>query len=896
MQDPTTQRIYRFARGSADGTADDRALLGGKGANLAQMSRLGIPVPPGFTITTEVCREFFEAGGKLPSGLDQEIRGALSWLAEQTGRKFGDRDNPLLVSVRSGARTSMPGMMDTILNLGLDDEAVKGLAARTRNERFAYDAYRRLLAMYGNVVGGAAHEAFDAPLDAARRAAAARLGIQMPDDTEALRQAVPDSQLGPEELRGVVTEFKRLSQDLPMEAEAQLAGAIAAVFRSWNTERAKLYRKMHDIPDDWGTAVNVQAMVFGNLSDRSGSGVAFTRDPSSGERRFFGEWLPNAQGEDVVAGIRTPLPISARDGDPGVSLEEAMPEAYRDLREVERKLEQHFRDMQDIEFTIEDGRLYLLQTRTGKRSARAEVRIAVEMVAEGAIDEKEAVVRVQPERFEELLFPRVSPDYDGEPVARGLAASPGAVTGRVTFSADEATKLADEGHRVVLVRVETSPEDLHGMKAARGFLTARGGATSHAALVARAMGRPCVVGCSELSVDYSSDRARFSRSDAELCPGDLLTLDGSTGAVYLGDVPKVPPDLTGDVDQLLGWAKRLGRMNVRANADTPQQVEQARALGAEGVGLCRTEHMFFGGERIAAMREMILASSTDARERALAKLLPYQTDDFVGIFKAMAGFPVTIRLLDPPLHEFLPTDEAQIGELAGLTGIDATVLKARSAELHEANPMLGHRGCRLAITFPEIYDMQARAILDAACTVQAAGIEVKPEIMIPLAATRVELERTRAIVDRAAASVFRKTGRNIRYKFGTMIELPRAAIRADELAEVAEFFSFGTNDLTQTTLGLSRDDAGRFLPAYVDTDVLRRDPFVSIDRAGVGELVRLAVDRGRQTRPDLSLGICGEHGGDPESIDFFEELGLDYVSCSPHRAPVARLGRRPAPR
>ncbi len=892
-----TKQIYRFSKDGADGDAGQRALLGGKGANLAEMANLGVPVPPGFTITTEMCVAYFKSGGKMPEGLRDNLEQSMKWLEEQTGKRFGDPENPLLVSVRSGARSSMPGMMDTILNLGLNDAAVEGLAKRMDNPRFAYDAYRRLLTMYGNVVLDLDHDGFEAPLHDARRALAKAKGLSVPEHDEDLGRAIPDSMLEAEQLKAVVQHYKKLLADktqggFPEKPFDQLMGAIGAVFASWNNDRAKLYRRMHAIPDDWGTAVNVQSMVFGNLGDTSATGVAFTRDPSTGEKRFFGEWLPNAQGEDVVAGIRTPRPITKHSDTPGQSLEEALPDSYKALFATQEKLEKHFSDMQDIEFTIEDGKLFLLQTRNGKRSARAEVRIAVEMVAEGLLDKQQAVARVDASRVEQLLFPSIDPKADAKPVAKGLAASPGAVTGYAALSADEAERRAEDGEPVILVRIETSPEDLHGMKAAKGILTARGGATSHAAVVARGMGRACVVACSSISIDQELQILTFRSEDGEsvvVHPTDLITIDGSSGNVYVGDVKKVDAELGGEFEQLMEWADSVRRLKVRANADTPADAQKARKLGAQGIGLCRTEHMFFDEERIKAVREMILASNTTAREKALAKLLPFQTSDFVELFRAMAGLPVNIRLLDPPLHEFLPNDTITMEALSESLGVPVGEIERKVQQLHEFNPMLGHRGCRLAITFPEIYAMQVRAILQAACKAKKEGVEVLPEIMIPLSLSNAELVSMRAIVDEVAAQTFKEAGTEVKFKFGTMIELPRAALLADELAQSAEFFSFGTNDLTQTTLGLSRDDSAKFLPRYVEQHILPADPFVSLDQDGVGSLVRLAVDKGRTTRKDISIGICGEHGGDPASIDFFERAGLGYVSCSPFRVPIARL-------
>jgi pyruvate,orthophosphate dikinase len=885
------KRIYRFAPGHAEGRADFKSLLGGKGANLAEMARMGIPVPPGFTITTEMCTDYLRTG-RMPEELIADVRTSIQWLEQATGKRFGAADDPLLVSVRSGARSSMPGMMDTILDLGLDDASVAGLARQSRSERFARDAYRRLLGMFGSVVFGLGHAQFELVLHEARRRHAVQRGLTPSHDHEVLARAVPDTQLDAAELAWIVQRYKELlegaGRSFPTNPYAQLDAAIAAVFESWNTPRARLYRQMHGIPDDWGTAVNVQAMVFGNLGDDSATGVAFTRDPSTGERRFFGEWLPNAQGEDVVAGIRTPRPLTGPDE---ASLERAMPDGYRQLVDIQARLEQHFRDMQDIEFTIEAGKLFILQTRAAKRSARASVRIAVEMVQEHLISPDEAILRIDPARLPELLFPVVDPAVRVAPLATGLAAAPGAVAGRVVFSASAAEEQSARGERVILVRAETSPEDLHGMKAARAILTARGGSTSHAAVVARGMGRPCVVGCAALSVH--ADGCEFHGADgsvvARLASGDVITVDGSSGRVYLGTVPTVEASLSVEMEALLRWTDRVRRLGVRANADTPAQAEKALLLGAEGIGLCRTEHMFFDAERIPVMREMILAGDEEARRRALDKLLPFQVADFVRMFKVMGGRPVTVRLLDPPLHEFLPRESGQLAQLACALDSSAEEVARRVEALREQNPMLGHRGVRVAITYPEVAAMQVRAILTAACRVRRGGTEVQPEIMIPLVLGPEELVRMRALVDRVAADVFRAEELEVGFEFGTMIELPRAALLADKIAREAGFFSFGTNDLTQTTLGLSRDDAGSFLPEYVAQHLLDDDPFVSLDRSGVGELVRIAVERGRRARPGLRLGLCGEHGGEPRSIAFCEELGLDYVSCSPFRVPIARV-------
>ncbi len=898
-----SKQIYFFGSGQADGDATMKNLLGGKGAGLAEMSRLGVPVPPGFTITTEVCNSFYAAGSKLTPELEAGVRADLKRVGEIVGASFGDASAPLLVSVRSGARASMPGMMDTILNLGLNDAIVQGLADLTRNPRFALDAYRRFIVSYADLVLGVPKSRFDAALLTARFEAAKRLGIDSSRLNAAeLERRVPDASIDAEILRKLVADQKKIVEEatkspFPEDPYEQLWGAIHAVFESWHNARAKVYRGMHDIPESWGTACTVQAMVFGNLGDDSGTGVAFTRDPSTGERRFYGEWLPNAQGEDVVAGVRTPLPVSKGSGDDASSLEVKMPEAYAELVAIYQKLEKHFRDMQDMEFTIQAKKLYLLQCRSGKRTGRAAVRIAVEMVHEGLISEREAILRVEPESIDQLLHPSIDPSAPKRLLARGLPASPGAASGQVVFSADEAERRVGQGKAVILVRAETSPEDIHGMKAARGILTSRGGMTSHAAVVARGMGKSCVAGCSAVSVSYEHQTMAVTLYDASGHPtevvtvkaGEIITLDGGTGQVFLGAVPTVPASLSSEFAELMIWADKVRKMRVRANADTPLDARTARNFGAEGVGLCRTEHMFFDEERISAVREMILASDVTARRRALAKLLPFQREDFVGVFQAMAGLPVTIRLLDPPLHEFLPHDQPTLALLAKTMGVRVAELERKNEELHEYNPMLGHRGCRLAVTFPEIYEMQARAILEAACDVASSGIEVRPEIMIPLSMTRRELDIMKGIVDDVKEQVFAEKGRRIDFAFGTMIELPRAALRAAELAESAEFFSFGTNDLTQTTLGISRDDAGKFLGAYVEAGIFAKDPFTTLDLPGVGALVELACERGRAQRPNLKLGVCGEHGGDPTSIRFFGQVGLDYVSCSPYRVPVARL-------
>jgi pyruvate, orthophosphate dikinase len=892
--------VFSFGEGKAEGDPTRRDLLGGKGAGLAEMTTLGLPVPPGFTISTEACRTFTTTGSMAPE-LQPELDEALAMLEKRVGMRFGDPKAPLLVSVRSGARASMPGMMDTILNLGLNDVTAKGLADRTGNRRFVFDAYRRFVAMFADVALGVSREHFEHALDQTRARIAMSKSIDATRlNAEELRRKVTDAEIPADELEKLVATFKAIvrdktKKDFPEDPKEQLAGAIRAVFHSWSNPRAVVYRKMNDIPESWGTACNIQAMVFGNLGDTSATGVAFTRDPATGERVLYGEWLPNAQGEDVVAGIRTPMPLRAEKGAED-SLEHRMPAAFQSLLAIADRLEKHFRDMQDLEFTIQDGTLYMLQCRAGKRTGPAAVRAAVEMAKEKLITRDEAILRVNPASLDQLLHPTLDPNAPKKLLAKGLHASPGAAQGRIVFSADEAERRAGQGEAVILVRVETSPEDIHGMKAARGILTARGGMTSHAAVVARGMGKPCVAGCSALAVSYPEQKVTITQYDeagrptdtVTLKKGDVITLDGGAGHVYQGAVPTVNAALTGEFGELMGWADEVRTMKVRANADTPLDARTARGFGAEGIGLCRTEHMFFDEERIRAVREMILADDVAARETALVKLLPHQRQDFVEIFREMHGLPVTIRLLDPPLHEFLPTEHKQIEELAGLLRVSFARLEQRIKDLHEFNPMLGHRGCRLAITYPEIYAMQVRAILEAAADVSESGATVLPEIMIPLAMTREELTRMRAIVDKVADEVFAKRPK-VPFTFGTMIELPRAALRANELAQAADFFSFGTNDLTQCTMGLSRDDAGKFLPAYVETGILAKDPFVTIDVDGVGALVRIAAERGKQTKSTLKLGICGEHGGDPESIRFFREARLDYVSCSPFRVTIARL-------
>jgi len=904
------RHVYLFGGGKADGDASQKELLGGKGAGLAEMTRLGIPVPPGFTITTRVAVEYALRGREhaITDEVRAEVRSALAHIEAIMGRKLGDLKKPLLVSVRSGARASMPGMLDTVLNLGINDEVAHVLGREMGSERFAFDAYRRFIMMYSDIVLHVPRSKFEEHLDRIRQEVALKGGLPASQwNAEELKRRVPDSDIPAAELEKLVTIYKDVvkaetGRPFPEDPESQLWGAIFAVFESWNNTRAKTYRKMHGIPETWGTACNVQAMVFGNLGEDSATGVAFTRDPSTGENRFFGEWLPNAQGEDVVAGIRTPLPLRrGAEGSAGTesdaSLETKMPEAFEELVRVRDRLEKHFRDMQDIEFTIQRGKLFLLQCRTGKRTARAAVRMAVEMVKEGLISKNEAILRVDASSIDQLLHPALDPKAPKTLLARGLPASPGAVSGQVVFTAEDAERRAGQGIGVILARVETSPEDVHGMKAALGVLTARGGMTSHAAVVARGMGKCCVAGCSAISIDYREQVMMITLYDDQgrkndtlrVKAGDVITLDGSTGSVYLGAVPTAPAALSDEFAELMQWADATRTMRVRANADTPLDARTARNFGAQGVGLCRTEHMFFDGERIPVMWEMILAPTREARERALAKLLPFQRGDFVGIFREMSGLPVTIRLLDPPLHEFLPHESAQLEKLALDTHTPLADLKKQSVELHEFNPMLGHRGCRLAVTYPEIYAMQVRAILEAACEVAAAGVEVLPEIMIPLVVTRPELERMRELVDRTAEQIFAEKGRKIPFLFGTMIELPRAALLADDLAHSADFFSFGTNDLTQTTMGLSRDDAGKFLPVYVEQGLFPGDPFQSLDVAGVGSLVRHACEKARSVKSDMKLGVCGEHGGDPASIHFFHAQKLNYISCSPFRVPIARL-------
>ncbi|WP_380872211.1 pyruvate, phosphate dikinase [Sphingomonas sp. DBB INV C78] len=876
-----TQYVYRFGGGVSDGGKGDKNLLGGKGANLDGMASIGLPVPPGFTITTEMCTRYYEDGQVFPDSLKAEVANGIAHIEGVTGKKFGVAADPLLVSVRSGARASMPGMMDTVLNLGLNDETVVGLAAISGDDRFAWDSYRRFIQMYSDVVLELDHGAFEEALEIAKEDKGFTL----------------DTELSAADWQALVKQYKAIVQDqwgkpFPQDVHEQLWGAVGAVFGSWQSERAKVYRRLNDIPADWGTAVNVQAMVFGNMGDTSATGVAFTRDPSKGDRAYYGEFLINAQGEDVVAGIRTPQYLTkvAREaaGAKPLSMEEAMPEVYGQLAKVFDLLETHYRDMQDIEFTVERGHLWMLQTRSGKRTAKAALKIAVDMASEGLITEEEAVARVDPSALDQLLHPTLDPNAPRDVIAKGLPASPGAASGIAVFDSDTAEHRAELGEAVILVRTETSPEDIHGMHAAKGILTARGGMTSHAAVVARGMGRPCVSGVGSLAIDAKAKSFRVA--GREVREGDIITIDGSTGEVMVGEVATVEPELAGDFGVLMEWADKVRRLKVRANAETPLDCKVARSFGAEGVGLCRTEHMFFDAARITAVRQMILAEDEKGRRAALDKLLPEQRGDFAQIFEIMAGLPVTIRLLDPPLHEFLPHAEEEFSEVAEAAGVGIEALKRRAAELHEFNPMLGHRGCRLGVTYPEIYEMQARAIFEAAVEVaEKSGAAPIPEVMVPLVATRRELELMKDVIDRTAKAVFAEKGRTLDYLVGTMIELPRAALKAAEIAEVGEFFSFGTNDLTQTTLGVSRDDAGRFLTTYVDKGIYARDPFVSLDIEGVGELIELAAERGRKTRPGIKLGICGEHGGDPASIAFCEQTGLDYVSASPYRVPIARL-------
>ena len=887
--------VYFFGGGHADGKAEMKDLLGGKGANLAEMSRLGIPVPPGFTITTEVCTYFMKSGGKYPSVLEKEVDKAINKVEKLMNQRYGYPDNPLLFSVRSGARISMPGMMETVLNIGLTEKTIPGLISKSGNERFVYDAYRRLIMMYSDVVMEKA--AGFTPREGEGIREQLEKEMQKMKDSKGVKN---DLDLDVDDLKRLVKIFKKkvkqlLKKDFPDDPHEQLWGAISAVFQSWNGKRAISYRRIENIPDEWGTAVNIQTMVFGNMGENSATGVAFTRDPSTGEKKFYGEFLVNAQGEDVVAGIRTPQAINEESKSESSkhlpSLEELMPECYAQLEKIRTKLEKHYRDMQDLEFTIQDGRLFMLQTRTGKRNGVAAIRIAVEMCKEGLINEKEAIMRVRPDQIDELLHPMLDPKSEKKtkPIAKGLPAGPGGGVGRIVFTADDAESWAKKGESVILVRDETSPEDVHGMRAAAAILTAKGGMTSHAALVARGWGKCCIVGCGALNID--SSKKVLSVNGKTLREGDWISLNGTIGVVYEGKIDLLPADPEKNVyyKTLMSWADKIRKLGVRTNADNPADSKLARTFGAEGIGLCRTEHMFFGPERINAMREMILADDEKGRRKALKKLLPFQKKDFIGIFKAMDGLPVTIRTLDPPLHEFLPNDPATQKEMADQIGVDVKKIKEKVQTLHELNPMLGHRGCRLGITYPEITEMQAQAIIEAACTVAKKGVKVFPEIMIPLVGTVEELENQKRVVNDIAEKTMDKMGIRVKYLVGTMIEIPRAALTADHVAREAEFFSFGTNDLTQMTFGYSRDDAGKFLPEYIEKRILPADPFQTLDQTGVGQLVEMGVKKGRSTRPDLKVGICGEHGGDPQSIDFCHRVGMNYVSCSPFRVPIARL-------
>ncbi|WP_416065635.1 pyruvate, phosphate dikinase [Rhizobium sp. ZK1] len=876
-----TKWVYTFGNGQAEGRARDREILGGKGANLAEMCSLGLPVPPGLTIVSEACNTYYKNGRKIDPALKEQVLAGIAGIEQTTGRRFGAGNQPLLLSVRSGARVSMPGMMDTVLNLGLNDETVQALGHDAGDARFAWDSYRRFIQMYADVVMGLGNDLFEEILEDEK----ARLGHEF------------DTELSATEWQHVVSLYKalieeELDESFPQDPAIQLWGAVGAVFASWMSARAVTYRQLHNIPEAWGTAVNIQAMVFGNLGNASATGVAFTRNPSTGEKILYGEFLVNAQGEDVVAGIRTPQSITEEgriaSGSEKPSMEKLMPEAFKEFGRICAELESHYRDMQDIEFTIERGKLWMLQTRSGKRSTRAAMRIAVDMVDEGVITEDEAVLRIEPSTLDQLLHPTIDPRVSRQVIGSGLPASPGAATGEIVFTAEEAVEAEAEGRKVILLRVETSPEDIHGMHAAEGILTTRGGMTSHAAVVARGMGIPCVVGAGTMRIDARNEK--LIGIGVTLKRGDIITIDGSAGQVLKGEVPMIQPELSGDFGRIMGWADRARRMTVRTNADTPADARAARSFGAEGIGLCRTEHMFFEGERIHVMREMILAEDEKGRRGALDKLLPMQRSDFTGLFTVMHGLPVTIRLLDPPLHEFLPKSDEEIAEVAFAMGMEPTALRQRVDALHEFNPMLGHRGCRLAISYPEIVEMQARAIFEAAvAAAQETGAAVVPEIMVPLVGLRSELDYVKAKIDTVAQDVMSEARMRIDYLVGTMIELPRAALRAHVIAEAAEFFSFGTNDLTQTTFGISRDDASAFIPTYQRKGIIEHDPFISLDFDGVGELIRIAAERGRRTRNDMKLGICGEHGGDPASIHFCETIGLDYVSCSPFRVPIARL-------
>ena len=873
--------VYQFNSSNCEGTLSQKPLLGGKGANLAEMGKLGLPVPPGFTITTEVCTEFYKNNQKYPDDLKIQIEDAIRNIEKILGKNFGDVNNPLLVSVRSGARVSMPGMMDTVLNLGLNDKTVLGLIKKTNNETFAYDSYRRFIQMYSNVVLEVDHYNFEDLLD----------------NYKLTKGVLSDTDLKAEDWKIIISNYKDIikkttKKDFPQDSHEQLWGAISAVFKSWQNQRAKTYRKLNNIPEEWGTAVNIQSMVFGNMGNDCATGVAFTRNPSTGENSFYGEYLINAQGEDVVAGIRTPRNITKKSrldsSSEDLSLEETMPEAFNELTKIYKKLENHYRDMQDIEFTIENKKLWMLQTRSGKRTAKASIKIAVDMVSEKLITKDEALLRIDPKILDTLLHPTLDPKAKKNVIVKGLPASPGAATGKVTFNADDAEQMKANNQNTILVRVETSPEDIHGMHAAVGILTCRGGMTSHAAVVARGMGRACVSGAGNIKIDYTNKI--FKVENIEVKEGDIITIDGSTGEGMLGEVKTINPDISGDFLEIMKWADETRTLKIRANAETPLDSRTAREFGAEGIGLCRTEHMFFDEERILYVRQMILSKTKEDRLKALDKILPFQKKDFLEIFTIMKGFPVTVRLLDPPLHEFLPKTDKEIDIVAKSLKIHSSEIKNRINYLHEENPMLGHRGCRLAISFPEIYEMQCRAIFEALFELQKKKIEsIIPEIMIPLVATQKEIEILRALVDKVAQEVQKKNNFKVDYLVGTMIELPRAALNAKSIAKYADFFSFGTNDLTQTTLGISRDDSGKFLDDYVENKIFKVDPFISIDQEGVGELIKLACSGGLETKKNIKLGICGEHGGDPESIEFCHKIGLNYVSCSPYRVPIARL-------
>ncbi len=872
--------VFNFSKPPKKNKIGLKNLLGGKGANLSEMIKIGLPVPPGFTITTEACNEFYKRNRKNPIGLDKQVKSAIKEVEKKIGKKFGDKKNPLLVSVRSGARVSMPGMMDTVLNLGLNDETVLGLASKTKNDTFAYDSYRRFIQMYSNVVLGVGHHNFE----------------DLIENYKLTKGVTLDTDLDAEDWKKLIKDFRdvikrEIKKDFPQDVNQQLWGAVGAVFQSWRNQRAKTYRKLNNIPEEWGTAVNVQSMVFGNMGDDCATGVAFTRNPSTGDKSFYGEYLINAQGEDVVAGIRTPQNITkkarleAKSVAP--SMEETMPAVYGELVKIYKKLEKHYKDMQDIEFTVENKKLWMLQTRSGKRTAKASIKIAVDMVKEKLINKDEALLRIDPKMLDTLLHPTLDPKADKDIIAKGLPASPGAASGKITFSADDAEILKSQNQKTILVRLETSPEDIHGMHASEGILTCRGGMTSHAAVVARGMGKPCVSGSGNIQIDYESKN--FKVSGRVFKEGDIITIDGSSGEVMSGEVKTIKPDISGDFSTIMSWADNAREMKVRTNAETPLDTKVAREFGAEGIGLCRTEHMFFDEERILYVRQMILSKSREDRNIALRKILPFQKKDFKEIFTIMNGLPVTVRLLDPPLHEFLPKSEKEISSVALSLSISEKEIKDRISDLHEENPMLGHRGCRLAISYPEIYEMQCEAIFEALIECKKEKIKVLPEIMIPLIATGQELEILRELVDKKALEITKKYNQKLDYLVGTMIELPRAALNAKDIAKYADFFSFGTNDLTQTTLGISRDDAGKFLDDYVDNNIFKVDPFVSIDVNGVGQLVELACNNAKKNKPKIKLGICGEHGGDPDSIKFCQKAGLNYVSCSPYRVPIARL-------